>query len=64
MGAHIGNRFRGNIALSTLGTLVVTPVAVIVAVPLGEIGGAFLVPIAQIGVSVALERRTARGRKE
>jgi hypothetical protein len=61
-GAHLANGREGKLLLSSGGALLSVPVALLVSVPLVMIDGAgiFIVPIAQIGTSVFLERRTSR----
>jgi hypothetical protein len=64
-GAHLANRRHGKIVLSTLGTIAITPVALFVGVPLGDVvplTGLLVIPAAQIGVSVAIERGTSKRR--
>ena len=61
-GAHVANRGHGNIVVSTLGTFVLTPLALVVAIPVADGPGVLLVPAAQIGVSIAIERGTSKRR--
>jgi hypothetical protein len=64
-GANIANGSRGSLLLGSLATLGITPLAMRIAVPLvaenGLAGGA-LIPVAQISISVIVERATSRDR--
>jgi hypothetical protein len=62
IGAHLGNGRQGNLPLVMLGSIAVGPAALIVAPALGP-AGVFAIPAAQIGVSVAIERRSAAVRR-
>jgi hypothetical protein len=61
-GVHLANGRSGDLLLSSGGALLSVPVALLVAVPLVWVHGAgiLLVPVAQIGTSILLERRTSR----
>jgi hypothetical protein len=57
-GVHLANGRNGNLLLSTGGALLSAPIALLVSGPVP--GGIVVVPIAQIGTSVYLERLTSR----
>jgi hypothetical protein len=59
-GAHIANRGRGNLVLGSLGAFAVVPIVVLAAVPLLDVGGVAFVPVAQIGTTVFIQRRTTK----
>lgn len=63
-GVHIANRGQGNLLLASLGSVASAPVSLLLAVPLAEAGsiGVLVIPAAQIGASVLIERLTSRGR--
>jgi hypothetical protein len=61
-GVHLANGRRGNLLLSSGAALLSVPAALLISVPLISIHGAGIgiVPIAQIGTSIYVERRTSR----
>jgi hypothetical protein len=59
-GAHFANRRQGNLVLGSVVSLGIAPLAALVSIPVFEAGGFVLIPAAQIGVSVIVERRSAR----
>lgn len=60
VGAHFANRRAGNLVLGSVASLGIVPVAALVSTPFVEAGGFVLIPAAQIGISVFVEKRTAR----
>jgi hypothetical protein len=60
-GAHLANGREGSFLLGSLATLAVVPIAALATMPVLDFGLA--VPAVQIGVSVAVERATARARR-
>jgi hypothetical protein len=60
-GAHLANGSRGRVGWGLAASLAIAPVAALVATPLSA--GHVAVPVAQIGISVIVERRTAASRR-
>jgi len=63
LGAHLANDRRGNFGAGFAGSLLIAPVALLAAALTADVGGLLLVPAAQIGMSVVIERRTGRERR-
>ena len=59
LGAHLANGSEGNLPLVILGSFSIAPVAVLV----GVVATPLVVPLAQVGISVVIERRTDPNRR-
>jgi hypothetical protein len=64
-GAHLANGREGNLLLGSLSAFTVVPLAALATMPLVDSGLPVVVafPALQVGVSVAVERATARARR-
>lgn len=63
LGSHLANDRRGNFGAGFAGSLLIVPVALLAGALTAEAGGLLLIPAAQIGTSVIIERKTGRERR-